>query len=82
VTDRGKETSNALTEVRTTLSRAETALAYIVHGPTEGHSVYDSEGRYSGYEREFDSDHEEMERVLREVVVLLSPWRRKGSRRK
>ena len=76
--DRGRETSNALTEVRTVLSRAETALDYIVHGPTEGHTEYDENHHYVGFHREFDPDHEEMEEALRQCVMLLSRWRRTG----
>lgn len=74
---RGRETSHALVEIRTVLSRAQTALDSLVAGPTEGRSVY-VDGKYSHYERDFDPDHEEMEKALRQVVVLLSPWRRDG----
>lgn len=59
---RGRETSNALAEVRTVLSRAETAL--------------DSLDR-SGWYRD-DADRGEMADAMREVVRLLDRWRRTG----
>lgn len=79
--DRGRDTSRALTEVRTVLSRAETALD-TVSRPTE--PVYEKFEsfpfrRYTG-EYEHDQDAEEMQKALEEVVRLLRRWRRKGRR--
>lgn len=74
---RGRETGRALTEVRTVLSRAETALADLSAGP--------SEGRFDPVTREFtrypDPEQDEMEEALRQVVVLLARWRRTGRKK-
>lgn len=74
--DRRNETGVALTEVRTVLSRAETALATLTAGPSEGTYDYDTRE----YNRYPDPDQDDMEEALRQVVVLLSRWRRRGTR--
>lgn len=61
--DRGRDTSRELTEVRTVLSRAETALEYL-------HMLRDR-----GFK---DPDAAEMRVALFEVVEKLSRWRRTG----
>lgn len=81
--DRGRETSNALVEVRTVLSRAETALyeldrgAYATH--ENGRAVMDSNG---GYILVADEDYDEMRAALEHVVEALEWWRRTGRPRK
>lgn len=77
--DRGRETSRALTEVRTVLSRAETALRAL-GGPTEhardehGDTVFvDGDFVY-----EHDPDHVEMREALATAVQALGRWRRTG----
>lgn len=81
--DRGHEVTNALTEVRTVLSRAETALAILDRGPSEWRQVGFEEPNAADYRapihvREPDPDQDEMAEALREVVVLLARWRRTG----
>lgn len=80
--DRGNETSRALTEVRTVLSRAETALDALSSGPMEYITEHDADGRYLGYRREPDPEQEAMVEALRAAVVALTPWRRAGARRR
>ncbi|TQE33111.1 hypothetical protein [Streptomyces ipomoeae] len=75
---RGREASAMLTEMRTVLSRAESALR---NGPTE--NLYESDGRRPLYVdgawvSAYDPDHEAMQTALRAVITLLSPWRRTG----
>lgn len=82
MTDRGNETSRALTEVRTVLSRAETALDALSSGPMEYVTEHDEEGRYVGYHREPDPEQEAMVDALRVAVAALTPWRRAGARRR
>lgn len=80
--DRNKETSRALTEVRTVLSRAQTALETLDEGPSEWVTDHDENGRYIGSHRECDPEQTEMIDALRFVVVTLSRWRSsKGKRR-
>ena len=59
---RGRDTSRALTHVRTVLSRAETALDAL-----EG-----------GYLTREDPDADNMAADIREVCDLLNKWRRTG----
>lgn len=74
---RGRETSNALTEIRTVLSRAENARTTLVRfGGSEwpavdGRIVY-SAGRVK------DPDHDEMVAALDDVIARLDGWRRTG----
>lgn len=80
---RGREVTNALTEIRTVLSRAETALAVLDCGPSEWRQDGFEEPNAAGYRtpihvREADPDQDEMVDALREVVVLLARWRRTG----
>lgn len=62
--DRGRDTSYELVQVRTVLSRAETAIE-------------DMANYYIRY-GDGDQDRLEMERALKEVVRLLDRWRRTG----
>lgn len=63
---RGRDTSMALSEVRTVLGRATTALEYL-------HAIG------ALYER--DPDHDSICKALEEVIDLLEPWRRTGRRK-
>lgn len=80
---RGRETSKALTEVRTVLSRAEAVFEFL-SGPTEpvrgedGCLVVEA-GRVV---REYDPDAAEMRHALGAVIGLLDRWRRVGRSRK
>lgn len=90
--DRSKETSNALVEVRTVLSRAQTALdtvrrcseSYrdpedVGYQPAEGETWEEFlERAYIYYE---DEDKAEMIAALEQVTELLSPWQGKRRRR-
>lgn len=67
---RGRDTSYELTEVRTVLSRAETALRAIERLPE---SWGYSDGRIT-----LDPDREEMLTALTGVVSLLGKWARTG----
>ncbi|MGZ0151891.1 hypothetical protein ACXJJ3_32875 [Kribbella sp. WER1] len=89
--DRSNETSNTLTDVRTVLSRAETAL-YDVRRSTESERDPDQPGydrdnetweEYldRAYIRFEDEDKDEMTARLEQVVELLSPWRGKRRRK-
>ncbi|WP_372412525.1 hypothetical protein [Streptomyces luteireticuli] len=79
---RGREVSRALTEVRTVLSRAESALSALTARPTE--LLHESDGRgplwdeHGEWVRAYDPDHEEIRAALGTVIALLSPWRRTG----
>jgi hypothetical protein len=66
-TDRGRETAWSLAEIRTVLSRAQTALTSITECPTMYPALW-----------EHDPDHAEMVAALTDVVDRLSPWRRTG----
>jgi hypothetical protein len=76
--DRGRDVSQELTEVRTVLSRAESALQRIQHYRSEPREV---DPRYGGNEG-FDPDGEDMLRELSAVVIRLSRWRKTGSTRR
>lgn len=85
MSDRGRDTSQALTEVRTVLSRAEHALRVLQRGPTEWR--YNSDGRpdfdWEGHwPKDYDPDHAEMVEALEKAVGLLAQWRRTGRPRK
>ncbi|MFF2571165.1 hypothetical protein [Streptomyces sp. NPDC058084] len=76
---RGRDASSALTEVRTVLSRAESALR---DGPTE--HLYEDDGQgllrdeHGQWATAYDPDHEQMQQALRSVITLLTPWRSTG----
>ncbi|MFJ8752327.1 hypothetical protein ACIREO_23770 [Streptomyces sp. NPDC102441] len=76
---RGREVSRLLTEVRTVLSRAVSALPA---GPTE--PLYEADGRRPLYDnrdqwvRAYDPDHDAIRAVLQDVIALLAPWQRTG----
>lgn len=73
---RGRETSDALVEVRTVLSRAENALSTLeVRRAQDGTDWY-------GREYHADPEIEEMIGTLQEVVRQLDRWRRTGAKRK
>lgn len=61
--DRGRDTSVELTEVRTVLSRAESAMVAVRRGPWRG---------------EPDPEAGEMLAALERVVAELARWRRTG----
>lgn len=75
--DRGRDTSNELTEVRTVLSRAETALNRLFNLPDEGafwnHKTCSYEKRWVR-----DPDREEMIDALSRVCDELVQWTRTG----
>ncbi|MDX3165984.1 hypothetical protein PV516_19540 [Streptomyces scabiei] len=79
-TERGREVSRALTEARTVLSRAETAIEALHRGPSE--TLYDADGTKPRWHwpttPAYDPDHERIVQVLEAVTLLLSPWRRTG----
>jgi hypothetical protein len=77
--DRSTETSYALTEVRTVLSRAETARLNL-DGPTE--YALQPDGRRDYGTRTDDEDAALMRAALDQVVELLEPWRRTGRSRR
>ena len=72
--DRSRETSGPLTEVRTVLNRARTAIKGVKYD--QDFAISD---RWKPADYEPDPDAQEMLRVLNEVVRLLSPWQRAGS---
>lgn len=85
---RGREASKALTEVRTVLSRAETALR-MLEGPREAHRLpkpASAPGTADMGEppedrtrpRGYDPDITDMRAALEAVVALLSPWAKTG----
>lgn len=74
---RGRETSNALVEVRTVLSRAETALETLQGYPADRERWADVPGFLQP-----DPDEERMIGALIEVRNLLDKWRRTGRPRK
>lgn len=68
---RGRDTSPELTEVRTVLSRAESALdrlAYVQWQQRAGSTFYPT----------LDPDHDRMRDALAAVVEQLDEWRRTG----
>lgn len=82
-TDRGRHAGTALTEVRTVLSRAQTALQRLEdHSPLEwppltGNPVLDgyrtrADGRFD------DPDLDDMIQILKITVGMLKRWERTG----
>lgn len=86
MSDRSNDTSRALVEVRTVLSRAETAADVLAAGPSEYHGEYvdkeDGSGKEWKTHRYPDPEQDEMLDALQKAVALLSPWRRSRSRRR
>lgn len=93
MTDRGRDVSNELTEIRTVLSRAEDARRTLWRyqageiGSREGHWGPDPEG--SRYAKWFDDgpyrqdpDVAEMIDALDDVIYRLERWRRTGRAKK
>lgn len=74
---RGRETSNALTEIRTVLSRAESARTTLVRGGGSEWPEVDGRTLYSAG-RVQDRDHDEMVAALDDVIARLDRWRRVG----
>lgn len=82
--DRGRDSGEALTSVRTVLSRAETALGEL--GPDGARTEWPpktGDREQDGYSvREAgmfeDPDAPAMRQALRAVVALLGPWRKTG----
>lgn len=83
-TDRGMDSGEALTSVRTVLSRAETALKEL--GPDGTKREYPPKTPDRGRDNHAvrraamfeDPDAHAMRDALRAVVALLSPWRKTG----
>jgi hypothetical protein len=75
---RGREASNALSEVRTVLGRAERALARLQHPTEYPISQVDGEEVIDWDNKAEDPDAEAMRVALTEVIDLLDPWRRTG----
>lgn len=90
--DRGRETSNSLTEVRTVLARAKTALHTLkTHGAEswrdpnvtwdrDKHETW-SEFIDRAYINYYDEDRDEMIDALTAAVEALSWWERTGRTR-
>ncbi|MBM0201895.1 hypothetical protein JNW90_01330 [Micromonospora sp. STR1s_5] len=74
---RGREASRALTQVRTVLSRAETARKTL-DGPTEYHTSTGPSGIDFARGKYEDPDAADMRAALDQVVELLSRWRKTG----
>jgi hypothetical protein len=72
--DRGRDVSQELTEVRTVLSRAETAIQNL-HHMQANHIEFDP--RYGGNQG-FDPDVDDMLSALNVCVELLNRWRKTG----
>jgi hypothetical protein len=86
VYDPHRSVSSQLTEVRTVLNRARSALETLAEQPTwtvvKGswdHSV--KPPVFVGEVRENHPDHEDMTLALARVIELLEPWERAGKRR-
>jgi len=71
--DRGRDTSDALTEVRTVHKRAKSALDRLDH-------LDEYRGTYYSDDR-IDPDTPEIRAALEKVVELLEPWKRTGRAR-
>lgn len=83
--ERGRDSGEALTSVRTVLSRAETALDELGPGGTRNEWPPRAKGRedWSNYSKREaarfeDPDAPAMRQALRAVVALLGPWRKTG----
>lgn len=87
MSDRGRDVSEELSEVRTVLGRAESALSSLrgYRAMETAHKYYVTEegwGATRVVPYEHDPDTDEMIERLDEVVTLLSPWRRTGRKKK
>lgn len=67
MTDRGRDTSWELTEVRTVLSRAETAL-----------DIFQRHQQCTSTDHQHDPDVDRMAYALEQVSDLLCEWRKTG----
>jgi transposase InsO family protein len=84
--DRSRDVSDELTEVRTVLSRAETALARLDmldkrRGEVRRRWVTDPphHSRWEEYVYEPDQDLDDMRVSLMDVINILKRWRKHGS---
>lgn len=77
MSDRGRDVSPELTEVRTVLSRAETALNTLDY--IRRQQAKDGEAGFYGTP---DADFDRMYGALNEVVAWLDEWRRTGRPKK
>lgn len=82
--DRGRDSGEALTSVRTVLSRAETVLeelgpegSRIEWPPKTGDPAHDAYSVRTAWRFE-DSDAPAMRTALRTAIAVLSPWRKTG----
>ena len=88
MSDRSKDTSDALTEIRTVRSRAQSAIAAI-GGPekqsesrhVDAHMNEDGEYIKGYFEFSRDQDADEMVRLLEEFVEKTTKFARKGPAR-
>lgn len=71
---RKSETSRAITEVRTVLSRALAALYLLEKGPSEVIHKMDIETKTWTTSAEYDPDQDDMIRALYKVAGLLDRW--------
>jgi hypothetical protein len=78
--ERGRDVSQELTEVRTVLSRAESAKAKIESYRANPRitGVSEDDHRYGGNEG-FDPDGAEMIQDLDRVICFLDKWRKTGT---
>lgn len=72
--DRGRETGVALTEIRTVLSRAETARSTILN-------IDESRVFPKAYPSMFDPDRDEMVQALDDFIAAAGRWARTGRTR-
>lgn len=78
--DRGRDSGEALTEIRAVLSRAKTTLEKLEeHGPREWPPRDEMPDYGNRREARFDDpDLEDMKTALREVVTRLERWQKTG----
>lgn len=81
---RGRESGEALTEIRTVLSRAESALRRIGPEGTETEWLGREAGTHQTYDerragRHEDPEADRMRAALQRVIDELEPWRKTGS---
>lgn len=76
--DRGRDVSRELTEVRTVLSRAQTALNTLDHFVGVGHHWGWKDRQH--IELPLDEDIDEMRNALSETVRALARWERTGKK--
>ena len=80
VADRGRDTGIALSEVRTVLGRARTALGVLEYDErgTEWDTTRDERGFLVSERKYKDPDHDAMVAALRQTVAALERWERTG----